>query len=157
MANNEFRSIWMGRTSIAIVWMKEVNGDWHMKVNNKYLPLLAKYRPILQNFGKKIEMFEERNRFDLNSGLTDETIRFYPFDINTLEPYYPMINVQQQRLLESLNLENSYKEDRWRDAESYVSSLGSEDAYKEKIKKEYDFFNNSLKPSFVPRDGEKKK
>lgn len=157
MVNDYFRGLFIGKSCVAIGSFRQDDKTLCAKTPSKWMPF-AKHKPILSNIHKHIDNYEERILVNFAEGRTDQKIRVYPFDIDTFEPYYPMMNSELKRTVESLSAERDYLFQRLMEMEEILRVAGMDNLVKEKFKQDYDYFTQ-LRPGFTfnKPDGGKKK
>ncbi len=154
----EYRASFRGKKSYWVGWIREKGNNIFAVVPSKLFPWRKKEKLLASNIKHHIRNYSERKLMDLNSGITEHTIRCFPFDIHTFEPYYPDMNPELVRELTSLRSERDFLFQYSKELEDTLQSHGMSDIVKKDFKAQHDFFM-SLKPpgiALASKDRDKK-
>ena len=153
----EYRAVFRGRRSFWSGWVKEENGKIFVDVPHNKFPWLKEKKLLVSNIRQHLKNYTEIKMMDIGKGLSDQTVRFFPFDIDTFEPFYPDMNPDLLRELESLRQERDLLFQHSKELEEAIERHGMSDVLKKNFKAEHDYFM-SLKPGvIITKDKEKKK
>lgn len=155
MVKEESRAVFIGKDTVWIGWVKEEDDTVFVRVPNKAMPFMSKYRPILSNVKDHMSDYQEKVLISLNDGRGDEKVRVYPIDLDTFESNFVDINPRVKRSIESLHAERNFLYGMVKEMEGMLKTAGMHDLLKMKFKDEYGYFT-SLKPGFMYNDNDKK-
>jgi hypothetical protein len=156
MVNEIFKAVFLGKSTITIGSFRRDGHSLLAKTPNRFFPFFQ-HKPVVSNISQHLSNYEERELVNFNDGRTGNTIRLYPFDIDTFTPYYPLMNVDVKREMESLRVERDYLYQKMIELKEMISVAGMDNLVKEQFKSDFDFFTG-LRPgfSFNKPDGKKK-
>ena len=109
-----------------------------------------------KDFEDKLKCYEERKLFSVKDGRTEQTLRIYFFDFDSLEPYFPNMNQSALRELENLRQQRDTYFSLCKEYENTLQQYAGHDLSKQKMKKEYDFYANLKPPQLYDQDKDKK-
>lgn len=153
----EYRAEFRGKSSFWTGWIREENGTLFARVPHKAFPFIKKWKPLISNVKEHTNNYSERRIMDLQYGLSNKTVRCFPFDIHTFEPYYPDMNPEMVRELESLRISQDFLFQYCKELEETMESHGMTDIVEKKFKAKHEFMMGLKPPSFVTQKPKEKR
>ena len=142
MVAEEQKGVFVGKETIMICNYRREDDNILIKKTNRFFPLMADWRPALGNLRDHLKNYTELTLFDGNHGRTDEKVRVFFFDADTLEPFDPGLNLAAKRELKTLKAERDYLYHSLLDMQQTLKQMGLFDQVKKRAKELMDFSRN---------------
>jgi len=146
---DEWRASFRGAKTLFNCWMRRDGDDYYIKVRRfRSIPFLYEWRKIYGNITNHLTTFKEIQLFDVEEGRTEDVVREYPLDFDTLEKNFIDSNSNATVEIQQLTEERNYLYRLVRELQEQIKTLGSNDLLKSRFKDDYSFFTG-LKPGFL--------
>lgn len=109
-----------------------------------------------KDFEDKLKCYEERKLFSVKDGRTEQKLRIYFFDFDSLEPYFPNMNQSALRELENLRQQRDTYFSLCKEYENMLYESTGRDLRRKETKKEIDFVHGLKPPQVDQQDKDKK-
>jgi hypothetical protein len=152
----EIKAMFVGKDTCFITYIKEEDNKVWIRKRDKDFPFRKKWVVAFHNVKEHMRLYEEQVLFDYDIGRTNEKIRVYFMDFDTLEPYYSKMNSSLINELKNLKNERNVLYQQVMQLKQLISDSNNDDKLRKKIKDIVDFANN-IKPQFVPNENIEKK
>lgn len=152
---DEFLAIFHGKTSCCWCFIKIEGNTVFRRAINKLI--FTKWIPLMVNLDKFQQLMYRKLRFmDLDGGLTDKEVRWYPYDIHDFTLCLDNMNTDALAETQRAQNESDFWQNRALDLEAYKNNNLGEDMAMEHFKKQFDYYKN-LSPVIMPSKKEKEK
>jgi len=155
--SSEFRALFVGRETVTFGWVKfgfDENGVKTVFVRKESL-FKKSWIPVFHNLDGKtlLKHFEERYLLKPSRGRTNDVIRVYWFDFDSLEKFTGRLNPEELAGIEAGRVEATYHELVAGDAKEFSEVSASSDLLREKSKDDIDYVRSLFPRSAGSDDG----